>query len=300
MYYLALLDWRETILGAEAMRKFSESIVTPSPPQTDGWVIDSLDWPYLKDKIKKTIKIKIKNIVIGYYHSRIIFRFDLDSSPKGIFEFRMLREQIEQEVKKFLSGTVIQAMKSYVNVPRIFIYPIFELQSKEAFWKSFGEQKPYSSATTCFYTKLDDPKGKGPIVNVLCPKKVRMRVSGGSVITTEMSNWFFLNLTNIVFHEGLYRQSREKERFHYENVYAGLENRLEDFASSLMTTFYEFSSSRVQDSIARYVLALTILGGIAAFVTIFVTIIQYILPWLLQISRPADPNVLDIFRKIQW
>lgn len=289
VYYLALLDWREIILSPEAMSKFTDDIIpSPSPP-TDGWIICPLNWPNLKDKVI--------NMVMGYYHSRLIFRFDLVSAPRDIFEVRRLRKRLENEVRKFLSDTVIKAMKSHVNVPRIFIYPIFELRSREVFWK-FSKQKPYSLSTTCFYTELDDPKGRkyGWIYNTLSPKKVQIRVSGVKIITSEMSDWFFLNLTNIVFHEGLYRQTREKERFNKENVYPGLENRLEDFASSLMTMFYELSSSRVQDSIARYVLALTVLGSTAAFITI----IQYILPWLLQIFRPADPNVLDIFRKIQW
>lgn len=266
VYYLALLDWRETILNPEAMTKFTEDIISSPLPPTDGWITCTLDWPDLKDEVT--------NIVMGYYHSRLIFRFDLVSVPKDVFQVRKLRKRLENEVKKFLTDTVIPAMKSHVNVPRIFVYPIFELQSKEAFWK-FSKQKPYSLPTTCFYTELDDPGGRRHawIFNTLFPKKILIRVSGAKIITSEMSDWFFLNLTNIVFHEGLYRQSREKKRFRKENVYPGLENRLEDFASSLMTMFYELSSSRVQDSIAKYVLALTIAGTIAAILTITLTLL---------------------------
>ena len=279
VYYLVLLDWRETILSPEAMHKFTEDIISSPLPPTNGWIAGSVDWPDLKDKAI--------NIVVGYYHSRLIFRFDLVSAPKDIFKVRKLRKRLEEKVVKFLNDTVIPAMRLHVKTPRIFVYPIFELQSKEAFWK-FSEQKPYSLPTTCFYTRLDDPKGRRfGIYNTLFPKKVKIRVSGAKIITSEMSNWFFFNLTNIVFHEGLYRQTRERDKFKEESVNPGLENRLEDFAGSLMTTFYELSSSHVQDSIAKYVLALTLVGILFALIQV--------LPWLLQIiTRAFWPDIPNI------
>jgi hypothetical protein len=83
-----------------------------------------------------------------------------------------------------------------------------------------------------------------------------------------MSDWFFWNLTNIIFHEGLYRQSREK-KFRNNQVKAGLENRLENFASNLMNSFYQLTNARVQDLIARLIVVLTIAGVIVAIVEPF-------------------------------
>ena len=280
LYYLALLDWREAILSPADMNKFTRDVISSPLPPIDGWITCSLHWPDLEDEVI--------DIIIGYYHSRLIFRFRLVSVPKNIFGIRRLRIKLEKRVRKFLVDKVIPAMKPYVKKPRIFIYPIFELRSKENFWK-FDKQKPYSLPTTCFYAELDDPKGRKFewLVGSLRPKKVKMRVSGAKIITSEMSNWFFWNLINIVFHEGLYRQSREDDRFRGEKAYPGLENRLEDFASSLMTMFYELSSARVQDLIAKFVLVLTIVGILIAF-------IQFVLPLFSQLFRPSAPDPLNI------
>lgn len=279
LYYLALLDWRGKILSDEEMEKFSRNInLDPQKPK-NGWITRQLPWLNLKDKVT--------DVKIGYYHSRLIFRFRLESVPKDILGMRRLRIELQERVTRYLKDSVIPAMKPYVkktNEPRIFIYPIFELSRKEDFWK-FDEQKPYSLPSTCFYTELDDPGSSKFewLVGSLWPRKVKMRVSGVKIITSEMSKWFFWNLINIVFHEGLYRQSREDGLFKGEGVYPGLENRLEDFASRLMSIFYELSSARVQGLIAKFVLILTILG-------ILITLIQFVLPWVLQNFRFPIPD----------
>lgn len=274
LYYLALLDWRGEILGDKEMKKFAEKIIPDSRESVYGWTTGPLYWPSLEEA---------SNIKIGYYHSRLIFRFHLVKVPTGILGIRKLRMKIGDKIEEFLEDRVIPAMKSYVKKPRVFIYPIFELRNKEVFWK-FEKQKSYSLPSTCFYTELDDPKGRRfSWLSALYSKKVKMRVSGAKIITSQMSEWFFWNLVNIVFHEGLYRQSREDDRFPDEGVYPGLENRLEDFASSLMSIFYELSSARVQDLIAKFVLVLTILG-------ILITIAQFVLPWILQTFTPSIPD----------
>jgi hypothetical protein len=246
------------------MSSFAKDIIS-SEPTTHGWYIKKLDWQ------KKTNKIE--NTSLGYYHSRLIFQSSLVSVPPDILGVRKLREELENVVKEFLENEVLPRMKSYTPVPRIFIYPIFNLGSDETFWKS-NEERTYSLHTTCFYTELDDPKGRrlGWFGNSLRSKKVNIRISGAKIITSEMSNWFFWNLINLVFHEGLYRQSRETNKFVGEGVYPGLENRLEDFASSLIATFHDLTSTRVQDLIAKFALVLTILG-------ILIVIFQIILTW---------------------
>lgn len=273
LYYLALLDWGASILTPDDMTKFTKDIICTLSPET-GWATRKLSWTNLK--------YKIADIEMGYYHSRLIFRFILTSVPNDIFGLRSMRFDLEKKITEFLKKDILPFMKPYIKRPRIFIYPVFELRSTETFWK-FPEEKPFSLPSTCFYTELDDPKGRKPewLVGSLRPKKVKIRVSGAKIVASEMSKWFFWNLINIVFHEGLYRQSRENDRFKDEGVYPGLENRLEDFASSLMKTFYELSSVRVQDLIAKFVLLLTILGILIAF-------IQFILPWLSRIQAP-DP-----------
>jgi hypothetical protein len=265
-YYLALLDWRQILKPGKLYDFRDEVIPLPRKPE-DGWrTSKSLNWAELSDIIR--------DIKIGFYHSRLIFRFNLKVVPENIEKFREIRAKINERVKDYLDNKIIKAMEKYVENgknPRIFFYPIFEIQRNEAFWKDFGEFKPYSSATTCFYTKLDDPRGRewwlrltliGQAVSVLYPKEVKMRVSGGSVVTTKMSKWFFWNLTNIIFHEGLYRQSRpiglSKDLFEDKGVYYGLENRLEDFASRLMDTFHDLSSTRIRGVIAQIALIVAI------------------------------------------
>jgi hypothetical protein len=82
-----------------------------------------------------------------------------------------------------------------------------------------------------------------------------------------MSHWFFENLVSIIFHEGLYRQTRDKKEGKLpsnRSVYNGLENRLEDFAGKLMTTFHEYSSEYVRRNIQKIALGAS---GIAIFLT---------------------------------
>ena len=142
--------------------------------------------------------------------------------PKEILGIRNLRFVIEKKIVAYLEENVIPQMSKYSQRPRIFIYPIVEAKNKESFW-NFGTQKPYSMPTTCFYTELDDPRqGKlSWFVNSLKPRKIKMRVSGAKIITSEMSDWFFWNLVNIVFHEGLYRQSRESDKIKGLGVHPG-------------------------------------------------------------------------------
>ena len=288
-YYLALLDWREEIdrppriLHPKELSDFTKEVI-PSPQPENGWSTTGLTWAGLNDIVI--------NIRMGFYHSRLIFRFDLKKVPEKLHEIREIRRKLKERVEKYLNKKIISAMEKYVKNPRVFLYSIFEIRRGELFWKSFGEQKPYSSATTCFYTRLDDPRGRewwlrlpliGQIASVLLPKKVRMRVSGASIITTETSSWFFWNLINIIFHEGLYRQSRpiglSKDLFLSKGVYYGLENRLEDFAGRLMDTFLDLSSIRVRSLIAKIALIIAILGFLFA-------VIQFVYPYIVPFPAP--------------
>lgn len=285
VYYTVLLDWRtqtkiETkILSPKELSDFTKEIIPPPRQQENSWsTTKSLNWAELNGVIR--------NIKVGFYHSRLIFELDLKKVPENLHQFRQIRKKLKERVEKYLNKKVIPVMNKYVKNPRAFFYPIFEIGRGEVFWKNFGEQKPYSSATTCFYTKLDDPRGRelwlqvpliGHIVSVLKPKKVKMRVSGPSIITTKMSNWFFWNLINIIFHEGLYRQSRPiglpKGLFEDNGVYHGLENRLEDFANRLMDIFHDFSSAHVRSLMTKIALIIAIFG-------LLFTVIPYILPYI--------------------
>ena len=255
VYFLCLIDW-ERILGSKELNEVTEKIMGSSTRTIGGWKIKPLDWPEFSDIISKA--------QVGFYHSRLIFDFDLRSTPKNIFEIRDRRERLESKIEDYCSKEVVPVIKSYnkkAKEPFIFTYPIFELNIKEDFWK-FERQKPYSLPTTCFYTELDDRRGL-PFFG----KKVKMRISGAKAIASGMSNWFFENLVSIVFHEGLYRQTRDKKETNLpsnKEVYNGLENRLESFASRLMTTFHEYSSEYVRRNIQKIAL---IASGIAIFLT---------------------------------
>ena len=90
-----------------------------------------------------------------------------------------------------------------------------------------------------------------------------------------MSKWFFETLVNIVFHEGLYRQTRDKKlirKYGNKKIYRNLENRLEDFASSLMTIFHQYSSDYSRHKIQKIALIASITGlilGLLYFICSF-------------------------------
>ena len=73
-----------------------------------------------------------------------------------------------------------------------------------------------------------------------------------------MSDWFFWNLTNVVYHEGLYRESRKKGEVPSGEVHKGLEDRLEDFADELMTSFSQSLTNAVQTTLNRWLVGLTV------------------------------------------
>jgi hypothetical protein len=283
VYYLALLDWGEGILTQEEMEDFAKTII-PDHKLTENWITGDLDAANFSDQVSE--------VRIGYYHSRIIFYLTLNSELQELQLIRKLREELQEKISKYLLDNILPAMKKYLHLknPRVFIYPIFEIKSdknssnKKSFW-NFKRQKPYSLPTTCFYTELADPhQGKlGWLYNSVWPRKVRMRLSGAKIITSEMSDWFFWNLINLIFDEGLYKRCRKPEASKKQEVKAGLEDKLEvkagledkleDFAKNLMKNFYEISNARVQDLLATFVLVLTILGVIIAF-------LQFALPFL--------------------
>ncbi len=149
--------------------------------------------------------------------------------------------------------------------PRIFFYAIFELD-KSKFWCQWllEEPKPFSMSTTCFYTKLRDLEARRfPLFR---DKTLRMRVSGAKIISERMSPWFFWNLANVVFHEGLYRQERIDDLnadFDERGIQYGLENRLEVFADQLTNTF---SQQLLAYQNARRSIEIWIIGAIITIV----------------------------------
>jgi hypothetical protein len=134
-YYLALLDWAGIILSQDDMKSFTKEIITSTSVLTNSWTIESLLLPNLKDDIS--------NLTIGYYHSRLIFKGTLPSVPTDIFGIRELRIKLENEINDFLYSNIIPRMAKYTKNPRVFTYPVFEIQSHEFFWK-FEREKTYS------------------------------------------------------------------------------------------------------------------------------------------------------------
>lgn len=260
-YFLCLIDWENKILSSKELDEFAASIMGSTATTLGDWKKKPIVWSEFSDIIS--------NAELGFYHSRLIFKFDLLSVPKGIAGIRELRKGIESKIESSCINQIIPAIKKYnkeAREPHIFIYPIFELDIKESFWNSQGE-KPYSLPTTCFYTELDD------VTHLSRGKKVKMRISGAKIVASNMSEWFFNNLVNIVFHEGLYRQARDKDSLVKRPVCNGLENRLEDFAGKLMMTFHGYSSEYVRRNIQKIALY-------AATAGILLAILNLLRPWL--------------------
>jgi len=248
-YFLCLIDWEDRILEPKEFNDFAATIIGSTATTIDDWKKKPIAWPEFSDIVS--------NAELGFYHSRLIFRFDLLSVPKDISGIRELRKRIESKIEDLCVKDIIPAIRKYneeAKEPYIFIYPIFELCPNARFWK-FQGTKPYSLPTTCFYTELDDA------TRLLRRKKVKMRISGAKIVASDMSEWFFNNLVNIVFHEGLYRQARDKDKLLAKRpIYNGLENRLEDFAAKLMTIFHGYSSEYVRRNIQEIALVAAIIG----------------------------------------
>lgn len=272
VYYLCLIDWHK-ILTNEEMHNFKKVIknLDKSPENNESsdedWIKIKLEWEN-DDDLKKIIS----ESDLGFYHSRLIFSLKLTKAPKTVTETRKIRIKLEKKIRAFFQNELIKEIKKItkdVNGMLIFIYPIFELYRKEKFW-DFERKRPYSLPTTCFFTKLNDRK----------KKYVKMRISGAKIITMDMSIWLFEILVNIVFHEGLYRQTREKNlklQQSEEKIYGGLENRLEDFASKLMTIFHQYSSAYSVGRIQRIAVGVSIISLILGGIGVGLGIIGFIL-----------------------
>jgi len=266
VYFLCLINWKKILKTGtpEKIEKYIEKIGT-SARKIGDWIKIDLDW-------EKQVK-QISKSELGFYHSRLIFKFILKEPIKNIADVRRIREALENEIRQFFKNEqkgFIEQIKDKVNKPYIFYYPIFELNKEEEFW-SREEERPYSLQTTCFYTELHGLK-KFFIWNVFKGKDVKMRISGAQIIATNMKDWFFNTLVNIIFHEGLYRQTRNEQLNEgHKNtlIYGDLENRLEDFASRLMSIFHQYSSDyyrRGLQIIALYASIIGIMLGILYFI----------------------------------
>lgn len=215
------------------------------------------------------------DVKLGFYHSRFIFQFSLLSAPNRLSGIREIRKKLEGAIEVFFDSIVIKEMKFYrpeLKQPHIFVYPIFELDHKNPFWKS-KFNKPFSMATTCFYTEIDDRSSS------FRGRKVKTRISGAKIITTHMSDWFFYNLVNIIFHEGLYRQARDKQQNNKpttKTICHGLENRLENFAGQLMATFHTYSSEYVRRNIQRIAISASVFAILVSIVSLIISILNLI------------------------
>jgi hypothetical protein len=266
VYFFCLIDWGKILTDDELMT-CNQKITSKSKPDVDGWTTKTLDWatlPELSDIITKA--------EFGFYHSRIIFKFDLRSTLENLQEIRKIRERLESKIKDYCSKKIIPVIKAHgenVKDPLMFIYPVFELNRYEPFWR-FAPKRPYSMPTTCFYTELNDPEGF-PFFG----RNVKLRISGAKIIASDMSKWFFEILVSIIFHEGLYRQTRDKRKNgtiikqFTEEIFVGLENRLEDFAGKLLSTFHEYSSEQVRRRIALFALSASVVGILIALANFF-------------------------------
>lgn len=271
LYYMCLIDWGGRVLSelTSEHAKIAKAII-PEGKQKDGWLVAWWRDEKLKDKGAEP------EYLCGYYHSRLIFRFKLISAPKKIAEVRVIREKVGKFIEDYLKEKVFPDVTEASNLgkeAKAFIYPVFELKSDCSLWR-FGQTLPYTLQTTCFYTKLRDTGrrlwllGMIPGLSRIFRSQVQMRISGAKLVTSQMSDEFFVNLVNVVYHEGLYRQSREKGILPGQ-VHKGLELRLEKFADELMTSFSQSLANTMSASLNTWLLFLTILIIILTVVLAF-------------------------------
>lgn len=261
LYYMCLIDWSGVIIDESKHKLIAKSLM-PEGQQTEGWRITWNEYTQLTDCGINS------GFLSGFYHSRVILRFELTSCPKTISEVREIRQDVESFVEKYLVDNVISMSRECLEtLPKAFIYPVFELTANCPIWR-FKRNSPYTLATTCFYTDLRDTEQprwsmlKLPLIRrvaqAFLPATVKMRISGAKIITSPMSDWFFWNLTNLIYHEGLYRTCREQNIVGGE-VYKGIENRLEDFADRLMASFSQSITNVVLRRLNWWLVLLTIL-----------------------------------------
>jgi len=262
LYYMCLLDWSGRILDETTHTTVAE-LIMPNGEWMNSWrVIEEED-----EKLKK-LGVEPK-FLSGFYHSRIILRFKLTSCPQTLSEVRKIREAIEDFTEHYLTEWVFVKVREALDTcPRAFIYPVFELSHDCPILRVTGET-PYMLPTTCFYTSLRDPEQMRwffqesirprTIAQAFFTATVNMRISGAMIITSPMSKWFFWHLTNLIYHEGLYRQSRDKQiQIRIGEVYRGLEFRLADFADELMASFSQSVANVYQRILNRLLVSLTI------------------------------------------
>jgi hypothetical protein len=261
LYYMCLLDWKGVVLD-EKTHKVIASVVAPNGQEVEGWYVLEK-----KDSLLKGKGVK-PEFFLGFYHSRIIFRFELTECPKNISRVREIRQEIENYIESYLKDNILSQLQKLSNIyPRAFLFPVFELNSHCPIWK-FGGTSPYILPTTCFYTALSDPKRPRrawldipflrTFVTILSPATVQIRASGGKIITSPMSEWFFWNLTNLIYHEGLYRKCREQPKGKAK-VYKGLEEHIEHLADRLLTSFSQSVANVVRVNLNLWLVSLTIL-----------------------------------------
>ncbi len=274
-YFACLLDWRNKFVGMKE-EQFTKSILQPSKLAIFGSCMEDShieSWPDWKKALVKCDNVKHASTALFLVtHSRLIIKFTLrwDYDFKNLREIREARDELEVMVKKYLL-VVCSEMSNTLsfpvcNGPRIFFYAIFEL-GEAKFWIRENREapQPASLSTTCFYTRLPD-LGR---VYLVRPRDLKMRISGAMIVTEEMSSWFFWNLTNLVFHQGLYKQERDDALnvgFDRSGVQFGLENRLEVFADHVTNSFNQLliasQSARLNQLLLYWTTALALIGYI--------------------------------------
>src|SRR5439155_5456610 len=261
-YFACLLDWRDHFVGAR-QEQFKAAILSTKSVADLGVLVDSptdgKSWPDWQTALLKCASLKsASDALVLVTHSRLIIKFSLRSEIRfnSLKRIREARDELVEAVRKYL--TIVQLEMAHTisfsdsQGPRIFFYVILELSSsmfwrgRSGFWRghSLEGPQPATLSTTCFYTRLPD-LGKRYIVK---PKELRMRISGAMIVTQKMSSWFFWNLSNAVFHQGLYKQERQEsinDRYKDPGVYYGLENRLEVFADHVTNSFSQLLSANL-------------------------------------------------------
>jgi hypothetical protein len=248
---MCLLHWGRILLEDEH-KAFGEALAGNAPPNEGGWWISEGECE---------IPGVAKRFTFGFYHSRLIVSFALTEAIASVGQLRELRERVQGCARTLVAERVLGIDR---GPKAVFTYCVFEIESA-AFWRSKGEDI-YGIQSTCFYTELPDPDSSRyvPLSKYVWPKPVKLRISGGGVVASSMSKSFRWNLINIVYHEGLYRESRSKQKEGKRGqgegngqIYEGVEDRLEQFADELMDLFSQLISNRTLTRLTASLVALT-------------------------------------------
>ena len=148
VYFLCLINWQNPLKQWELneLKNYLKSLDKSS--QIGDWLKIDLGW-------EKEFGNKISTSELGFYHSRLIFRFELKELPKNITEVRIIKENLEDKIEEFFGdeseGIIKEIKDKDAKSPYLFTYPIFELIDTAKFWSPMEKKTLFLTNNMFFY-----------------------------------------------------------------------------------------------------------------------------------------------------